>query len=57
MAINKKAKCVRVKLNGAYALNATYLVKKAEHINMESTKQNLVLSSNKKVALCGSTKE
>ena len=57
MAINKKAKCVTVKLNGAYALNAIRLVKTAELINIESTKQNLVLSSNKKVALCGSTKE
>lgn len=53
MAITKKAKHITVKLNGTYVLNAKHLVKTAELINIESTKQNLIVSSNKKVVSHG----
>ncbi|WP_163357895.1 hypothetical protein [Dysgonomonas sp. 25] len=53
MAINKRAKNLIIKMNDKYTSNSGSLIKYAESVNIESTKENLSLNCNKKIVSQG----
>jgi len=53
MAINKCAKNITVRINDKYISNSGNLIKYAESVNIESTKENLSLNCNKKIVSQG----
>ena len=56
MAIHKTAKNVIVEINDKYTSISKNLTKLAEFVNIESTKDNLTLSCNKKIVSQGNIK-
>lgn len=53
MAINKTATNITVKLKDSYISTSGKLIKTAESVNIESTKDNLSLVSNMKIQTLG----
>jgi len=56
MAIIKQAKNIRITVRGNYTAYFGTLIKTAEKLNVEATKGNLTLNSNKKIVANSNSK-